>query len=248
MNTSLDSQAGDDLTVKEEVEEELLWTPEVDPARIGVSVHDGVVTLSGEVRTFAERIAATEAAMGVRGVLSVADDLTVDLAAEAAQSDAHVARAVLDALARDTAIPGGAITAEVRDGTVTLKGEVEWNHERESARRAVEHLPGVRFLDSRIELSRRPSASDTEERIRRAIERDTMVAIASVGAERTLSVRPRGGGEVQRFPLGHGDLIVMGGSCQRTHEHAILKTKQAVGPRISVQFRPRWSRSAGGND
>lgn len=86
------------------------------------------------------------------------------------------------------------------------------------------------------------------DRVGRAIERDTMVAIASVGAERTLSVRPRGGGEVQRFPLGHGDLIVMGGSCQRTHEHAILKTKQAVGPRISVQFRPRWSRSAGGND
>ncbi|WP_394771295.1 alpha-ketoglutarate-dependent dioxygenase AlkB [Lacisediminihabitans sp.] len=81
------------------------------------------------------------------------------------------------------------------------------------------------------------------DRVGRAIDRDTMVAIVSVGAERTLSVRPRGGGETQRFPLGHGDLIVMGGSCQRTHEHAILKTKRAVGPRISVQFRPRWSRA-----
>ncbi|HAM27974.1 MAG TPA: alpha-ketoglutarate-dependent dioxygenase AlkB [Microbacteriaceae bacterium] len=79
------------------------------------------------------------------------------------------------------------------------------------------------------------------DRVGRTIDRDTMVAIVSVGAERTLSVRPKGGGETRRFPLGHGDLIVMGGSCQRTHEHAILKTKQAVGPRISVQFRPRWS-------
>jgi len=80
------------------------------------------------------------------------------------------------------------------------------------------------------------------DRVGRTIERDTMVAILSVGAERTLSVRPKGGGTTMKFPVGHGDLVVMGGSCQRTHEHAILKTKQAVGPRISIQFRPVWPR------
>ena len=78
------------------------------------------------------------------------------------------------------------------------------------------------------------------DRVGRAIDRDTMVAIMSVGAERSLSVRPKGGGRTLKFPVGHGDLIVMGGSTQRTHEHAILKTKQAVGPRISIQFRPQW--------
>ncbi|MFT7764338.1 alpha-ketoglutarate-dependent dioxygenase AlkB [Clavibacter tessellarius] len=78
------------------------------------------------------------------------------------------------------------------------------------------------------------------DRVGRAIDRDTMVAIVSVGAARTLSLRPKGGGEVRRFPLGHGDLVVMGGSAQRTHEHAILKTAKAVGPRISIQFRPVW--------
>jgi alkylated DNA repair dioxygenase AlkB len=71
-----------------------------------------------------------------------------------------------------------------------------------------------------------------------AAHRNTMVAILSVGAARTLSIRPVGGGNTLKFPLGHGDLIVMGGTCQRTYEHAILKTKQAVGPRISIQFRP----------
>lgn len=76
------------------------------------------------------------------------------------------------------------------------------------------------------------------DRVGRSTERDTMVAIMSVGAERTLSVRPKAGGATLKFPVGHGDLIVMGGSCQRTHEHAILKSKQAVGPRISIQFRP----------
>jgi alkylated DNA repair dioxygenase AlkB len=68
---------------------------------------------------------------------------------------------------------------------------------------------------------------------------DTMVAIVSLGSARRLALRPRGGGsESVGFWLGHGDLIVMGGSCQRTWEHAILKTARAVGPRISVQFRP----------
>jgi alkylated DNA repair dioxygenase AlkB len=67
---------------------------------------------------------------------------------------------------------------------------------------------------------------------------DTMVAIISIGTPRTLMLRPRGGGETLRHHLGHGDLIVMGGSCQRTWQHAIPKTTRATGPRISIQFRP----------
>jgi alkylated DNA repair dioxygenase AlkB len=72
----------------------------------------------------------------------------------------------------------------------------------------------------------------------RASRIDTMVAIVSFGSPRPLLLRPRGGGSSLRFPLGHGDLIVMGGSCQRTWEHAIPKTARTVGPRVSVQFRP----------
>jgi len=71
---------------------------------------------------------------------------------------------------------------------------------------------------------------------------DTMVAIISIGAPRVLLLRPRGGGRSIRHALGHGDLIVMGGSCQRTWEHAIPKTTRPVGPRISIQFRPRGVR------
>jgi len=75
--------------------------------------------------------------------------------------------------------------------------------------------------------------------IGRSARHDTMVAILSLGSPRNLALRPRAGGhETLRFPLGHGDLIVMGGSCQRTWEHAIPKTAKPVGPRISVQFRP----------
>ncbi len=71
---------------------------------------------------------------------------------------------------------------------------------------------------------------------------DTMVAIVSLGATRTFALRPRGGGPSLRLPQHHGDLLVMGGSCQRTFEHAIPKTAAPAGPRISIQFRPRGVR------
>ncbi|HEY7720393.1 MAG TPA: alpha-ketoglutarate-dependent dioxygenase AlkB [Pedococcus sp.] len=80
------------------------------------------------------------------------------------------------------------------------------------------------------------------DRIGRAKDLDTMVAILSVGSARSLLLRPRGGGESMGFSLGHGDLVVMGGSCQRTWDHCVPKTARAVGPRISIQFRPRGVR------
>jgi alkylated DNA repair dioxygenase AlkB len=77
------------------------------------------------------------------------------------------------------------------------------------------------------------------DRIGRSAAEDTMVAIVSLGAPRSLLLRPRSGGRVLRHDLGHGDLVVMGGSCQRTWEHAVPKTARPVGPRLSIQFRPR---------
>ena len=76
------------------------------------------------------------------------------------------------------------------------------------------------------------------DRIGRSATHDTMVAIVVLGAPRALLLRPRGGGATLRHDLGHGDLIVMGGSCQRTWEHAVPKSARASGPRISIQFRP----------
>ncbi|MGN7248918.1 alpha-ketoglutarate-dependent dioxygenase AlkB [Janibacter anophelis] len=75
------------------------------------------------------------------------------------------------------------------------------------------------------------------DRIGRSREQDTMIAIVSLGSARHLSLRPRDGGSSQRVSLGHGDLVVMGGACQRTWDHAVPKTSAAVGPRVSIQFR-----------
>ena len=83
------------------------------------------------------------------------------------------------------------------------------------------------------------------DRIARESPRDTMVAIVSLGATRPFALRPRSGGPGLRVPVGHGDLLVMGGSCQRTWQHAIPKTTHALGARISIQFRPHWGNSLG---
>src|ERR671932_695441 len=105
---------------------------------------------------------------------------------------------------------------------------------RELSRGAwVDHLPGwVTGSDEVLEVRH-------GDRIGRGRSADTMVAIVSFGSPRPLLLRPDGGGAASlRFPLGHGDLVVMGGSCQRTWEHCIPKTTRHVGPRVSVQFRP----------
>ncbi len=105
-------------------------------------------------------------------------------------------------------------------------------------------LAGEPFVTAGLCLYRdgRDSVAWHGDTIGRGSREDTMVAIVSLGAPRALLLRPRGGGPALRYELGHGDLIVMGGSCQRTWEHAVPKTARAVGPRISVQFRPRGVR------
>ncbi len=104
---------------------------------------------------------------------------------------------------------------------------------------------GERFRTAGLCLYRdgRDSVAWHGDRIGRAKDHDTMVAILSVGSPRPLMLRPRdGGAATMRLPLGHGDLVVMGGTCQRTWDHAIPKTVKDVGPRVSIQFRARGVR------
>ncbi len=100
--------------------------------------------------------------------------------------------------------------------------------------------PSERFVSAGMCLYRdgRDSVAWHGDRIGRGRSSDTMVAIVSFGSPRPLMLRPVSGGPSVKFPLGHGDLVVMGGSCQRTWEHCIPKTARPVGPRVSVQFRP----------
>jgi alkylated DNA repair dioxygenase AlkB len=128
------------------------------------------------------------------------------------------------------------------------EGDVLPAPELEQARDALdEHYAGELgepFATAGLCLYRdgRDSVAWHGDRVGRGRRADTMVAIVSLGAPRAMLLRPRGGGTALRFELGRGDLLVMGGSCQRTWEHAVPKTTRPVGARISVQFRPRGVR------
>lgn len=182
-----------DLKVQSDVMDELKWTPDVDSAGIGVSVHNGAVTLSGEVRSLPERIAAGKAALRVRGVVAVADDLVVHTA-ESVADDTDIAAAVnaaLRSLGIDAAAP---LQAEVRDQVVVLTGKLEWNYQRGVVARAVANIAGVRRVDDRTTLTDRPSAEDTSLRIKNALARNAAldaekIHVAVNGTEVTLTGR-----------------------------------------------------------
>lgn len=168
-----------DNTIQEAVRDELDWTPEVNAAHIGVSAVNGAITLSGEVDSYSERIAAKDAALRVEGVTAVADDVTVNHKGKG-KSDTDIAEAVANALAWTAVLTPGSVQAEVSNHVVVLSGTVDWNYQRQASRRAVEHLAGVGFVDSRIRLARRPTAADTAERIKNALIRNVEVDANSI--------------------------------------------------------------------
>lgn len=169
-----------DQEIQEAVAAELAWTPGVDAAAVGVAVHDGVVTLTGEPGSRAEAVTITRAVQRVRGVAAVADELRVRQGKWARATDAEVAATVAAALQRTSAVAAGAVQATVHDGIVTLTGEVDWNEQREAVTRLVEHLAGVRAVHTSIGLTPRGPDAGTEDRIRYALERNAMLDASHV--------------------------------------------------------------------
>jgi len=179
-----------DSEILSAVLDELFWTPEVVQDTIVVSARDGIVTLRGVVRSVTERLAARDAVFRVTGVVTFQDELTVEPVDP--HTDQEIAEAVDHALRWAPAVPEGRIKAEVRDHRVVLEGTVEWNYQRTAARRAIENIEGVAFLDSRLRLERKPSAPDTTDNIRRALVRHALVDAGGIdvsveGSEVTLT-------------------------------------------------------------
>ena len=132
-----------DEEIQREVLDELKWDARVQPNEIGVAVKDGVVTLTGEVNTYIKKWAAEDAALRVRGVKAVANDIEVHLPTDAERTDADIAAAAVRALEWDTLIPAGKVKVKVAKGWVTLEGEVEWHYQKDEAERTVRRLSGV---------------------------------------------------------------------------------------------------------
>ena len=122
-----------DLELRRDILDELEWEPSIDPADIGVTAHGGVVTLTGPVKSYTEKLAAERVVRRVKGVKAIANDLEVRLPGVAAHSDADIARAAVNAPKWKTSVPDGRIEVSVSKGWITLEGEVDWQYQRDAA-------------------------------------------------------------------------------------------------------------------
>jgi osmotically-inducible protein OsmY len=180
-----------DQELKTAVIEELQYTPSVDETGVEVQVNGGTVTLSGEVASLPERLAAKHAAMRVGGVKNVTNKTSVRAPITSGVNDQDIAQAASQILAWAVDVPPNAVTVHVRDRKVTLSGEVTWEYQRNAAARAVMYLKGVTQISNEISLESQPPAAGTKAAVEAAMRRNAMlnprwITIDLDGSELTL--------------------------------------------------------------
>jgi osmotically-inducible protein OsmY len=170
-----------DRALGDAVSTELEWDPQVDQTHIGVAAADGAVTLMGYVRSYAQEHAAVRAAERVHGVRAVADELEVRLPQPLKRNDTEIAEEVARRREWNPVIPE-TVNAEVKNGAVTLRGEVEWAFQRDAAEQAIRHLEGVRSVTNAVSVkpSGEPEPSEIKERVEDAIGRQANIDARSI--------------------------------------------------------------------
>ncbi len=162
----------DDSDIKRDVETELRWNSDIDATDVGVSVKQGVVTLSGFVRSYSEKFDAERDAKRVSGVVGVANDLEVRLPSSDQRPDPDIARDAVSAVKSQLPFVADRIKVLVDHGWMTLEGEVEWNFQKERAETAVRHIRGVKGVVNQIHIKpRAPVASEVKQKIEEALKR-----------------------------------------------------------------------------
>jgi osmotically-inducible protein OsmY len=160
-----------DVEIKNDVLEELTWQPNVDETQIGVVVEDGVVTLNGVVNNYSKKLAAEKAAKSVEGVKAVALDIEVKYGIDFKKTDKEIAKAIVDAFEWNSSIPEDEIKIKVENGWVYLTGEVQWEYQKNAAKKAIEGLVGVRGINNSITLKNTIKPKEVKSQIKRAFHR-----------------------------------------------------------------------------
>ncbi len=172
-----------DLELRRDILDELEWEPSVDAAEIGVTTHQGIVTLTGTVKSFSEKLTAARAVERVQGVKAIANDIEVRLAGSSARTDADIARAAFDALKWETLVPDHGIKMTVSKGWITLEGEVDWQYQKDAAFLAMHRLVGVTGVTNLITLRTRVSATEVKSRIEASFRRSAEVDAHKIRVE-----------------------------------------------------------------
>lgn len=163
-----------DSDLKKDVLTELVWDPLIPEARVGVSVNDGVVTLTGHLDTYAEKVAAKRAVERVSGVKAIAMELDVIPVGVHQRSDTEIATAVQHALSWNTSVPQDQVKVSVEKGWVTLSGELDWNFQRRAVERMIRPLKGVVGITDNIRLKVLPVPANLSSRIEDALTRQAV--------------------------------------------------------------------------
>jgi osmotically-inducible protein OsmY len=172
-----------DSDIKRDVEEELRFDPDIDATDIGVSVNNGVVALTGFVKSYTEKFEAEAAAKRVAGVLGLANDLEVRLPGGTERPDPDIARDVVAAIKTRLPFTAEHIRAVVKNGWVTLEGQVEWNYQRESAESAVRHIRGIKGVTNLIQLKPQVAPSEIKRKIEEAFRRSAEIDASRITVE-----------------------------------------------------------------
>jgi osmotically-inducible protein OsmY len=172
------------MTANRELQERVLqaleFEPSVDAAKIGVTAHDGVITLQGSVPTFLEKWAAERAVGHVFGVRALANDLEVLPGHDGHRTDTAIAEAAANALSWDAAVPAASVQATVTNGWVALSGNVPWQYQRDAAERTVRRLYGVKGITNSIALKPQVHLSDIKAGIEAAFKRSAEIDAKNV--------------------------------------------------------------------
>jgi osmotically-inducible protein OsmY len=172
-----------DTSIQADVQAQLRYEPRVNPNEIGVAVKDGVVTLTGWVDSYTKKWAAEEAAHRVRGVKAVANDIDVRLSSASERTDADIAAAAARALEWNAFLPVDRIDITVAKGWVTLKGDVDWQYQREEAERSVKRLVGVNGVINLITVKARATPQDIKKKIEEALMRTAKTDAGNITVE-----------------------------------------------------------------
>lgn len=171
------------VELQKKVLDALDWEPSLDATHIGVAVNDGVVTLTGQVRSFPDRWMAERVVKQISGVKGLANDIEVRLAGDFRRNDSDLAAAAVKALEWDVQVPHQQIKLRVSDGWITLEGQVEWQFQREAAERSMRHLLGVRGVNNEITLTAKVTPADLKHRIETAFKRIAELEASKIRVE-----------------------------------------------------------------
>jgi osmotically-inducible protein OsmY len=159
------------VQLQQDVIDELQYEPSIDAARIGVTAKDGIVTLAGAVKSYAEKWTATRAAERVSAVKAVVDEIKVELPFTHKRGDEDIARAVLQALEWDVQVPQTRIMVKVEQGRITLEGDVDYKYQQTAAENAVRNLTGVNAVTNLIHVKPIANPSEVKVKIENALRR-----------------------------------------------------------------------------